>query len=441
MAIMWSRIHAELGLSPGPLTHDMVARAVAQHLRENDDLDWKQDLAWKKKDLPPDEKEKKKREFAKDVAAMANTRGGLIVFGVSEQNEEAVDLPGVLNDERERQNIRSLAWQRVRPLIDGLVIEPLNDEAGGQGLIVVSVPSSPDSPHIVGEKNEMGVPYRDGSDTRWMTEGQLERAYRDRFARRADDRAALSGLIDSLIPEIDLQSGIWVGVSARPIAPLPPTLDRPQANQATSTMNDMLRLSAEILGNPVGGLRMLRELPNDAVLNPRNGLRRWVIRSNRYSTDPHEQVDWAVVELHHDGCVALAVGLGNMVNDRGSSELDPNVRRVPYRFVDVAIADAVALIVSHVRSLGGAGPILIRAELLRDGHDTSPMIAVDNRDGPFTRASFTVQVPGSRPVRQPVAVEAQFSADDDVTTLRGSARQLADDLDQQFGLKGSTITE
>lgn len=145
MAIMWSRIHVELGLSPRPLTHDMVVQAVTQHVRENEDLDWKKDLAWKKKDLPPDVKEEKKQEFAKDVAAMANTRGGLIIVGVSEHNEEAVEAIGVLNDERERQNLRALAWQRVRPLVDGLVIEPLSDEAGERGLIVVSVPASPDS--------------------------------------------------------------------------------------------------------------------------------------------------------------------------------------------------------------------------------------------------------------------------------------------------------
>jgi hypothetical protein len=440
MAITWSRIHAELGLSPRPLTHEMVVQAVAQQVRENEDLDWKEDLAWKKKELPPEVKEKKKWEFAKDVAAMANTRGGLIIFGVSEQNEEPVELTGVQNDERERQNLRSLAWQRVRPLIDGLVIEPLSDSAGGQGLIIVSVPGSSEAPHVVGEKNEMGVPYRDGSDTRWMTESQLERAYRDRFARRIDDRTVLSGLVDGLLPEIDLQSGVWVGVSARPASPLPLTLGRPQREQATSTMDAMLRLSAEIMGDPSGGLRMLRELSSDAVRNPRTGLRRWVIRSNYYSNDPHEQADWAMVELHHDGCVALAVGLGNMVNDRDASDLDPNVRRVPYRFVDVAIADAVALIVSHVRSLGGAGPILIRAELLRDGSDM-PMIAVDNGDGVFRTGSFTTQVAGSRPVRRPAAVEAQLSADDDVTVLRATARQLADDLDQQFGVKGSTIPE
>lgn len=441
MAIMWSRIHAELGLSPRPLTHEMVAQAVAQRVRENEDLDWKLDLAWKQPGMSAAEKDKKKWEFAKDVAAMANTRGGLIIFGVSDQNEEADTLTGLPNDERERQQLRALAWQRVRPLIGGLVIEPLSDDAAEHGLIVVSVPASPESPHLVGETNEMGVPYRDGSDTRWMTENQLERAYRDRFARRADDRAVLGGLIDGLRPEIDLGSGIWVGVSARPVTPLPVTVGRPRRELVFETMNHMANLSTQLQGDAFNGLDMLRELGPDVVRNPRAGLRRWVLRSNHHSTDPHERADWAVVELHHDGCVALAVGPGVMVRDRGATDVDQTVWRVPYRYVDLTIADAVALIVSHVRALGGGGPILVRAELLRDEHDQSPMIAVDNRNGPLMSGSFITPVVGSRPVRRPVAVEAQLSADDDVTTLRAAARQLADDLDQQFGLRGSTIPE
>lgn len=34
------------------------------------------------------------------------------------------------------------------------------------------------------------VPYRYGTDANWMSEGQPELSYRDRFSRRADDRAA-----------------------------------------------------------------------------------------------------------------------------------------------------------------------------------------------------------------------------------------------------------
>lgn len=436
MAIMWSRIHADLGLSPTPLTHDMVVQAIAQHVRENEDLDWKQEVEWLK-DLPADVKEKKKREFAKDVAAMANTRGGLIVFGVRETNEEAVELTGVPNHEHDRQPLRALAWQRVRPLIEGLVIEPLSDEASGQGLIVVSVPASPDAPHVVGERNELGVPYRDGSVTRWMIEGQLERAYRDRFARRADDRTALSALAAGLVPEIDLETGVWVAVVARPAAPLPLAHGRPQREQAAATMREMLKLAEAVQPvGPIGRIPMLRDLPPYALDNPRTGLRRWVLRSNPHAEDPAARADWAYVELHHDGSMALSVRVAewnahdDITNDIG----------VHFRAVDSLMVDAVALAAAHARSLGGSGTLLIRAGFGLEPTVTRSLVLVDNRRRGQISTTFRV-FEGTRAVRKPVAVEAEFAADDDVDALRRVARQLAEDMDHQFGMGSSSIPE
>lgn len=112
------------------------------------------------------------------------------------------------------------------------------------------------------------------------------------------------------------------------------------------------------------------------------------------------------------------------------------------KIVDSVITEAVALVSAHVRGLGGVGTILTLAALLRD--ETSgraPLVAIDNRTfGGMTTSSFS-RVPGSRALREPVAVETEFSADDDVVALRGVARQLADDLDQQFGMRGSSIPE
>ncbi|MGQ0842117.1 AlbA family DNA-binding domain-containing protein [Actinokineospora sp.] len=441
MAIMWSRLHAELGLSPQPLTYGMVEQAVAQGVRESEDLDWKRDLAWKK-DLPPDVKEKKKWEFAKDAAAMANTRGGLIVFGVREENEQPVELLGVPNGERDRQAMRSFVNKYLRPLVDSLLIEALDGEDGAPGLIVVLVPPSPDAPHVIGERNEMGIPFRNGSDTLWMSEGQLERAYRDRFSRRADDRAALSALIDGLVPEIDFEKGIWMAVSARPVAPLPLLNGRPQREQTTATMRNALQLVSEVFGQAQGRVPVLNDLfASDAVNNPRNGLRRWVIRSNHYSTDAHERVDWALVELHHDGSVALAIALGAFIRGAQILGQSPTAMQVPLRLIDAVIAEAVALAATHVRGLGAVGTILARAAFLRDeAGGNAPLEVIDNRLGGGISSIFH-RVAGSRAVRNPVAVEAAFSAEDDITALRRVARQLADDLSQQFGTSGSTIPE
>jgi hypothetical protein len=240
---------------------------------------------------------------------------------------------------------------------------PVVVSSKGLLVMVVFVPPSPDAPHVVGEKNEMGVPYRDGTDTRWMTENLLERAYRDRFSRRADDWAALEGLIHGLLPEIARESGIWVGASAHPVAPVLPVLVRPEHERAVSTMLDMFELSAEIsgiTGNSLNGIRVLPQLPDSTVANPRSELRRWVFRSNHYSTNPHEFVDWGVVELHHDGSVALAVRLDEFL-PKLKDEHETGVGRVPTRIMDALMAEAVTLAAAHVRGLGGVGTNLIRA--------------------------------------------------------------------------------
>lgn len=236
---MWSRIHAELGVPTTALTYDMVRDAVAANMAEADDLDWKQAL------LPP--VEKKWWEFAKDVAAMANTRGGLIVFGVRDSGERAVELIGVPNGQSERQTLTNYAARWVRPLIGELVIEALDGQQGEPGLIVVLVPPSPDSPHVVGEKNEMGVPYRYGPHTNWMSESELERAYRDRFSRQSDDRAALTALIDGLVPEVE-ETGVWLAMATRPVLS-PPRTPRPDRELAITAINTALEHAQEIVGD------------------------------------------------------------------------------------------------------------------------------------------------------------------------------------------------
>jgi predicted HTH transcriptional regulator len=238
VAVLWSRIHAELGLAPTELTYDMVIRAVVQRVLESDDLDWKQAL--------PVDVEKKLWEFAKDVAAMANTRGGLIVYGVRDEDERAVELVGVPTGERERQRLRALANRYIRPLVAGLEIGALTSDDGEKGIIVVSVPASPDAPHIVGERNEMGVPFRHGAHTEWMSEHQIERAYRDRFAGQAGEATAVTTLVDEVAQHLDFDKGVWLVMAAHPLTPLPTLIEPPPREQVATTLNEALRLGAQI---------------------------------------------------------------------------------------------------------------------------------------------------------------------------------------------------
>lgn len=56
------------------MTDNMLDEAVIAGVSETDDLDWKSELP-PMKGLP-------QTDFPKDVAAMANSGGGIIVFGV-----------------------------------------------------------------------------------------------------------------------------------------------------------------------------------------------------------------------------------------------------------------------------------------------------------------------------------------------------------------------
>ncbi|GAA4339570.1 hypothetical protein GCM10023086_74660 [Streptomyces venetus] len=97
MARSWTRLHEHLGVPPGPLTFDMVAKAAAGRLAESDDLDWKEKL-------PQPPREGRWNELAKDVAAMANTLGGLIIFGVRDATCELAGIdPGEVNTEQYAQ--------------------------------------------------------------------------------------------------------------------------------------------------------------------------------------------------------------------------------------------------------------------------------------------------------------------------------------------------
>jgi predicted HTH transcriptional regulator len=77
----FTALHRYLGEAPSPLADDMIDRAIAQGLRETDDLDWKSEL--------PPLGAIPNSDFPKDVAAMANSGGGTLVFGVTEKQKTA----------------------------------------------------------------------------------------------------------------------------------------------------------------------------------------------------------------------------------------------------------------------------------------------------------------------------------------------------------------
>ena len=87
----------------------------------------------------------KNDDIGKDIAALANRQGGVIIYGVVEDNGTAVDLnPIELRGASER--IQSIARQIDGPV--SIEIRPYIEISPGKGIVVVVVPKSPRSPHV-----------------------------------------------------------------------------------------------------------------------------------------------------------------------------------------------------------------------------------------------------------------------------------------------------
>jgi hypothetical protein len=79
--MQFTPLHRLLGRAPAPLSDEMIDDAVSQGIAETDDLDWKSKL--------PPAKGMAATDYPKDIAAMANSRGGMIVYGITEEDKKA----------------------------------------------------------------------------------------------------------------------------------------------------------------------------------------------------------------------------------------------------------------------------------------------------------------------------------------------------------------
>jgi hypothetical protein len=94
-----------------------------------------------------DRTDKKKTEITKDVSAMANSAGGLIIYGISEYNDPGKKhLPEALSSVNRRAFSKEWLEQvinNIRPHINGLLIHPVTLSSGPDDVAyVVEIPQS-----------------------------------------------------------------------------------------------------------------------------------------------------------------------------------------------------------------------------------------------------------------------------------------------------------
>jgi hypothetical protein len=197
---------------------DLAALVNNPEAAEAEDLDYKQEL--------PANTDKGKEELAKDVAGFANHIGGVLVVGMAEVRgipSKVMDTD--VSDSLQRHLQQVVASNTSPPVRFEMKAMPNPDPAAlGRGLLLISVPRSPQGPHAVtapptkATEKALRYPRRAASKTDWLTEVDVATAYQRRFSEGADrirrldsvereavfdlPRNGLPCLLVSLAPEI-----------------------------------------------------------------------------------------------------------------------------------------------------------------------------------------------------------------------------------------------
>lgn len=133
------------GKDVSQLTVDDFALLVSTRAPETRTLEYKEAL--------PGQSDADKTEFLADVSSLANTSGGLIIFGIREVEGSAAELKGVAVPDVDAEVLRLDAIVRsgLDPRLPGLLVRgvPL---ATGRCIIAVSVPLSWQKPHMLASK-------------------------------------------------------------------------------------------------------------------------------------------------------------------------------------------------------------------------------------------------------------------------------------------------
>lgn len=417
-------LHTVLGEDEPDLSFAMILRACEVGVEERSDLDWKAQLPLTASD--PEGKQTQQAELAKDIAAMANSGGGLIVYGIREGADPNSSAAGDVEpvgqvSEAALQQIRQIAGSLIYPPVVGLQLlrlAPEENPAGG--VLALRVPDSQAAPHLVHPARRQSeyfiAPWRDGPHTNRMVERQIASAYllREQGARRR--RQEFEDLWSSAVrvatkpgPAGTVAPPVWVIAVAAPDQPYPRprnlTIDQADAVFASARSPKGLA--------PYGALDLVEAGPT------RRGLRRYFRVGQRHLVNA---APCARVEVHTDGAITVAVTRDGAFP--GESRLDQQV----------AIPD--------IEQVGLDLYALLSAWQKGTGHltDYSARIGISRPTDQFRRADPTVggrfapfdeqhRVPDYQPVDGPILAAS------DSHTARLSCLDVIRDAVNQAGLE------
>lgn len=405
----FTALHSAVGAAPGPITDELLDAAVAAGTEEADNLDWKSAL--------PPAKGLPQTDFPKDVAAMANASGGLLVYGVRATEKtarERIDV-GEFGETYER-SLRSAAITAISPPVLDLKIHRLGPE--GRRAIVVEVPASVDRPHLIYRGEYFGAPVRNGADTVWMKERDIEAAYRTRLEERRRAVDAITGLATEAVAGRDTDKRAWLIAVARPrLALARARLSREQARDIFTRARSFAPTFTCRPG--------VHPLENVEHFNPRPGLRRWVAANTARSERAIWRESWASV--HDDGSATLATAIGG---HRKSVDGQHEGWEINSAGIECAVADFMAL-VRAAAAATGSGEYEIQVGIEWTG--AKPLVILGTDIDGFSYDSVSTPLGRYTPVQ--VTANAAASPLD----YHASVFELAQDCINQGGISNLQV--
>ncbi|NSL43656.1 helix-turn-helix domain-containing protein [Streptomyces sp. 8P21H-1] len=355
-----ARLTAALGRHPDDLTEDDLQRAVDNHIPESVDLDWKKDF-YKGTDAD-------KKELAKDVSAMANTAGGMVVVGVDDGKQDHAHalapfepVPG-----RGEEWIRAVLANWIQPVVPNVGVRPVKSTVHeGKIYWVLTVPPSTQAPHAVaapGNDYNFRVHVRHGTTTRTLAESEIAQRYRDRFQAASDDVDRLHqvagagfGYLSAYLTSTAHGGSpratyfpAWVSLAAVPAV---------RGTHSLTTQADRDAAFDRFFNLATEGVTT-RVQPDRPVLVGR--------RQVRFEGDPTGQ-------LHQDGAFYVALPL-NFRSDQFESD---GPKRLFQRGIELDLVALVQAAAAWATETGAAGDVMLSAALHRfDGSDDPVRLVV-----------------------------------------------------------------
>jgi hypothetical protein len=385
------------------LTYEQVASLAANSVTEDYDLDFKAELYGRS--------DKARRDLAGDVAAMANTAGGVLVLGIAEDDQaRAAGLPGVELSDEEGRRYRQIVGDLVHPQPAFETIAVENPAKPGHGFLLIAVPRSPLAPHAVHVDKALRYPKRYGTTTTYLAEAQVALAYRERFAGFQRGFEDLEQHEADLVQRLDGKDQAFVVVTLIPDMSGDFILDtqamRQFQQQTTGKDPWLLQRGTYFERATVGSRRLIAYTGNDPT-------------ASRYQA----------CELHQSGAGAIAIAVTDrQSNGVGANDPGPGISLIDDEDLVLAVISGLRFVARHARDRAAAGGnATVRASLWPVSQEIPAEL--------HQARSFRGRLGAQRVTESPVA-SGVFDIDDlaeDGPALFAAGADLSSSLIQHFG--------